>query len=210
MLLGDDFIRLNIALKPPFDVEKKAIALSQKVSNSHKVFFILDGKTVYPHITLYSPEYPKKNLKKILTGVKELSKKIKSVNLTYQQPVAKQGFINITFNLSPEIKELHEKIVAKFNPLRAGHYKKEYDAPDYRMELSPEKIANIARYGYPAAMNLYQPHLTIIRLEDEKEAKTVAKNLGWDIPQFMADSITVYKMGEHGTCIEPILEVRLK
>jgi 2'-5' RNA ligase len=210
MLLANEFVRFNIALKPPIKIAEKAMALSQEIGKGHKAFFVLDSKTVYPHITLYSPEYPKKNFDKILIGVKELAKRIEHFNLTYQQFITKQGFINISFNLSPEIKKLHEEIVAKFNPLREGHYKKKYDAPDYRMELSPEKIANIAKYGYPAAMDLYYPHLTIIRLEDEKEAEAVTRNLAWDIHQFTAATISVYKMGEHGTCVEPILDVRLK
>lgn len=55
-------------------------------------------------------------------------------------------------------------------------------------------------------MNLYRPRLTITRLKDESIVEKIAKNLKWEIPQFIVEKLAVYKMGEHGTCRELVRE----
>ena len=60
------------------------------------------------------------------------------------------------------------------------------------------------------SMNLYFPHLTIIRLKDEPLAKTISEGIIWDIPEFTVEKIAIYKMGEHGTCRELVKEFSLR
>ena len=206
----EKYLRLNIALKPPQNVANKIIELSKQLGKDYNSVFILDGKNFYPHITVYSPEYPEDNINKVLEGVGEISKKFSEVALNYKEMKAGQGFIGVSFELTPEIKKLHESVVEKFNLLRDGHIRKKYEASDYKMRMSEEKKQNIAKYGYPSSMSLYSPHLTIIRLEDEQEAERVVRDLEWNTKQFVVDTIAVYKMGENGTCIEPVKEVSLR
>ena len=114
------------------------------------------------------------------------------------------GFVS-----SPEIKRLHERIVKILNPLREGHLKGKYEAPAYRMKLSQEKKENIAKYGYPGAMTLYHPHLSIIRLEEEFSAEKVAETIKWNAVEFIVDKLVVYTMGENGTCNKLVREFAL-
>jgi len=205
----NQFVRLNIAFKLPREVAEKVINLSQELSNNHKAYFVFDGKTILPHITIYSPEYPAVNYDKVLNGVKDLTNEFGNIKLTYDKIINTEGFIGVKFVLSPEIIEMHEKIIAKFNPLRESHYKKKYDTPAYKMKISAQKEENINNYGYPDVMSLYNPHLTIIRLEDKIKADELANELNWGLDSFTADTIAVYKMAEHGTCIESVLEIKI-
>jgi len=207
--MKNEFIRLNIALKPPKFVSDKAIEMSKELGCKFSSYFILDGVEYHPHITVYSPEYPQKNLEKILQVVKNIAENTNKIKLHGDQFETIQGFIGIRFDLTDEIKIFHEKVVATLNPLREDHIRQKYEATDYRMKLSPEKIANIRKYGYPSAMNLYNPHLTIIRLTDEQIADEISKKIKWDIPEFEVSALEVYKMGEHGTCIELVKEFKL-
>lgn len=43
----------DIVLLPPADVNNYAIKLSNQLSSSFDSHFVLDGKTRYPHVTLY-------------------------------------------------------------------------------------------------------------------------------------------------------------
>lgn len=70
------------------------------------------------------------------------------------------------------------------------------------MEFTAAQLKNINDYGYPGAINLYNPHLTITRLKDKNKAQEVLSIVRWNIPEFTADKIGVYKSGEHGTCRE--------
>ena len=202
----EKFIRLNVVIKPPAKIVEEIIKLSQSIADKYSHEFVLDGKNFYPHITVYSPLYPEKNLKKVVNKVGCFIDDFEVINLKIKKIKAGQAYIGVEFEYTDEIKKFHELIVKKLNPLREGNYKSEYDVSDYRMKISEEKKKNIAKYGYPNAMTLYRPHMTIIRLKNEAEAKKVASKINWKIKNFKTDAIAVYKMGEHGTCIELVKE----
>jgi len=194
------FVRLNTAFKPPENIAEKAIGLSREISKNNEVFFVLDGIQFYPHITIYSPEYPEKNLDKMLEKVAEIASTTEKFKLTLKGISSSQGFISIKFDYTQEIKKIHEGIVLELNSLREGHIREKYTADDYKMSFTQEQQENIKKYGYPDSMSLYSPHLTIIRLKDESLAKTISEEIKWDIPEFTVEKIAIYKMGEHGTC----------
>lgn len=200
--MQNEFIRLNIALKPPKPVAEKVIALSGELGKRFEARFVLDGIGYLPHITVYSPEYPASNLERVLDIVRDIAAGTNKIKLRSDGFEAKQGFVGVKFDLTDEIRKFHEKVVARLNPIREDHVRAKYGAEDYKMKMSPEKLANIEKYGYPNAMALYSPHLTVIRLADEKQAEDVCRELQWDIPKFEAGELGIYKMGDHGTCKE--------
>ena len=110
------------------------------------------------------------------------------------------------------IKSLHEETVRKLNPFRAGHIREKYrPGSDYHLDFSKEQLKNIAEYGYPDAMSLYKPHITIIRLKDNSLAETIAKTISWGEPtHFIVDKLATYTMGESGTCKDLVKEFTLK
>jgi len=77
------------------------------------------------------------------------------------------------------------------------------------MQFTTAQLKNIEGYGYPDAMNLYDPHLTITRLKDEDKLEEAISAINWDILEFIVDKIGVYKSGEHGTCRELVKEFNL-
>ncbi|MFH1366998.1 MAG: 2'-5' RNA ligase family protein [Patescibacteria group bacterium] len=205
----EKYIRLNTVLKPPQEIVEKVITLSQEIGKKHAAEFILDGRNFFPHLTLYSPEYPQNRLDDVMEKVNILAEEFPAVNMEYKGLRSGQGFIVLDFALTPAIKKMHETIVKILNPLREGHHKEKYDAPDYQMKMSDEQKNNIIKYGYPDAMGLYHPHLSIIRLKDEKIAREICQNLTWSEKEFTIDTLAVYKMGKHGTCTELEAEFKL-
>ena len=204
------FTRLNTVFNLPEDIAEKAISLSSETSKNNEAFFVLDGIQFHPHITIYSPEYPEKNLDKVLEKVAEIASKTEKVKLTLKGISSYQGFISIKFDYTEEIKKIHEGIVSELNFLREGHIREKYTTNNYKMNFTQEQQENIKRYGYPGSMALYSSHLTIVRLKDERLAKAISKEIKWDIPEFTIEKIAVYKMGEHGTCRELVKTFSLK
>lgn len=202
------YIRINAALKPPVDIAQKIITLSQDIAKEHKSYFVLDNKNYFPHFTVYSPEYPINRAQEIPARLKEIAKNQISFRMNFKEIGTNQGYIGLHFELTPEIKGFHVAIVEALNPLREGHLRDKYKANDYKMELSQEKLDNIDKYGYPSAMNLYHPHMTIIRLPDAKVAESLAQKIKWD-ENFIVDTLALYKMSDHGTCVEQIEEFKL-
>lgn len=205
-----DFIRLNVALKVPNDAAERAIRLSHGIAEEHKAFFILDGEELHPHITVYSTEYPANNRDKIFESLKNVSRRNKSMNLRFTDFGAEYGWIGINIKNSREILNLHKEVITELNPLRDGHIREEYGEPSrkhpIKIEFSPEQQENIDNYGHPMVMDLYKPHMTIIRLESVEEAATATEDLKWGVENFTATSLAAYRSGEHGTCRELIQE----
>lgn len=202
-----DFIRLNVALKVPNEIAERAIVLSKKIATDNKPMFVLDDIGSHPHITIYPPEYPNQEVKNVLSSVEKIANETKQVSAKFSLPKNLRDFVAIPVRLSTDIMELHKRVINTLNPLRNGHIKEGYE--DYA-GFSPEQHNNIQKYGYPYVMTLYNPHLTIIRFEDEETAKSMADSLQWDIDEFTVEKLTVYTMGENGTCKELLGEFPLK
>lgn len=207
--MEEKYIRINTVLQPSKETSQKIAVISQEIAKSQKAYFILDNKNYYPHITVYSPEYPEDKLGEIISKIEDLSQVLSKIELKFKGLITNQGYIGLDFDNSVELKKIHENIVQTLNPLRDNHLRDKYQDDDYKMKLSPEKIANIAKYGYPDAMELYHPHMTIIRLEDPIQAEEIAKSIDWH-ENIIIDKLALYKMGEHGTCTELIKEFKFK
>lgn len=206
--MADEFIRINIAFKPPVEIAEQVAKLSKEISKKEDTYFFIDSKNFYPHITIYSPEYPTHNLEKILLNIEELSKNLSAVKFVFKKVISSQGFIGTEFDYTEEIKNIHESIVKNLNAFREDRIREKY-ADSYNMKFSEEKKQNIQKYGYPNSMSLYHPHLTITRLKDENIARKVADEIQWLDKEFIVDKIGAYKMGENGTCVELIKNFNL-
>lgn len=206
--MEDEFIRINIAFKPPIEIAEQLAKLSKEISKKEDVYFVIDNQNIYPHITIYSPEYPKHNENKILESIGELAKSFLPVKFLCKEIETSQGYLGIAAEYLDEIRKIHEAIVEKLNPLREGHLREKY-LNAYNMKFSEEKMKNIQKYGYADSMSFYNPHMTITRLKDECVAEKIAKEINIPFSEFVIDEIGAYRMGEDGTCIGLIKEFKL-
>lgn len=205
--MDNDFIRINIAFTPSKEAVDLAMRLSSEISQKADAFYVLDEKNFYSHVTIYFLEIPAKNLDRMLLAIEELSKEMSSIKFKFTKIGGTLGWIGIEAELSQEIKNIHEKIVEFVNPLREDHLREKYLA---KLDTFPEKEKNNLRlYGHPHVLDLYRPHLTIIRLKNEKDAEKIAEEIDWPLKEFMLDKIGIFKMGGHGTCRELIKEFNL-
>ncbi|KKQ12735.1 MAG: hypothetical protein US30_C0017G0001 [Candidatus Moranbacteria bacterium GW2011_GWF2_36_839] len=191
---------------PPADVAKYVAKLSKEISEKEKAYFILDNKNFYPHITIYTSEYPNCNIKKILDKVEKISKKLSGVKFKFKKIDDDYGYVGVVMHRSKEIRKIHEIIISELNPLREGHIREKF----HNSDLSKEEKENIQKYGYPNLINLYSPHITITRLKNEKNAREISKEIKWFKKEFILGKIGVYGMGENGTCTELIKEFKLR
>lgn len=201
------FIRLNTAFIPPKEVSEKAIELSRSISDSADAYFVLDGIRFYPHITIYPPEYPEEKVSEVLEAVEQISRSFSPIKFKYRRIDSLEGYVGISFKHTLEIKTIHEQLIKTLNPLREGRIREKYS--EYQMEFTSAQLENIKSYGYPDAMSLYNPHLTITRLKDENKIREILEKIKWGILEFTVDKIGIYKTGEHGTCRELIKEFSL-
>lgn len=199
--------RLNIVFSVPQNVKEKAITLSREIGDNNKAFFVLEGVNFHPHITIYSPRFSESKIEEVVKIIKEIAERTHKTEMVLKEIGSRQGFVSLRFDNSPAIKKLHEEILFKLNPLRENE---KIDESDYHAFFGAEQQKSVEKYGYPHALDIYSPHMTIIRLEDASLAENLSKSIKWDIPGFIVDKLAIYKMGEHGTCREIIREFNLK
>ena len=207
---SNKFIRLNVVFQPPTEMVKAAISLSRKINKDNESFFVLDGIMFYPHITIYSPKYPMLNRDVVSEMVKNIAMQFSKLSFKFKEIKSHQGFIGINFQNTPQIKEIHKKIVESLNPLREEHIRDKYERDDCHVRYSIKQQKNIKLFGYPDVLDLYQPHLAIIRLKDESMAKEIAKEIKWKSKEFFVSKLAIYTMGEHGTCSKLVSKSSLR
>ena len=204
------FTRINLVVKPPQDVLKQAIQISSNISKEADTFFVLDGVNFFPHITIYSPEYPSHNLDKVYKKVEEIAFHTKPFIATFTSFNAHLGYVDIELEKTIEWENLHEVFVHKLNPFRENHIREKYKFPEELRLYSELQQKYILDYGYSEIFTAFRPHLTITRLKDKEMAKEVVKKLQFVIHSFEVNTLAAYLMGNNGTCIRLIREFALK
>lgn len=186
----------NVIIYPPADISKRAISISKKLKKK-KGLFVLDSKKYFPHITIYMTEFPVKNVPKIRKMLREFATKTKPFrinSLKYRQN--SDGYIDVDYRKSKNIKELQKKIIALLNPLREGLLRPKDKA---RISaLSKTQQRNIKRYGYWSMDAEFFPHLTFTKLEKfNKLALSGINKLDFS---FDVNKLGLFYLGDYGTC----------
>ncbi|MCH7641024.1 2'-5' RNA ligase family protein [Patescibacteria group bacterium] len=211
-----EYLRLNIAIIPPEEVAIAAIKLSQELSKLGKASFILDGRDFHPHVTCYSPEFPVKNLDKIVARLETLAKeyrafenKLEGFVPTPEDP----GTVEVKLKKSKEIDELHRKIIKELNPLREGHLREKYRRPDFPLKFPEDRRELMTKImkevGYPRVLDAYGPHISIIRFENPEIAEEAIEKTEWKINSMRVEKIGIFTMGDYGTCKKLLNEFSL-
>ena len=204
-----DIVRLNVVLQPPPEVVRYAIKLSKELATRGEPYFVLDGATLHPHVTLYQGVYPTHNISSVPNAVRQVAGMFKPLMCTAEKIDCLWGFITVKFPLAPELKQLHEQLVQRLNPMREGHIFAKYLEPEYQTRFNPAQRESVRQYGYPGALHLFNPHLSLIRFKDETLAAEVSRNLKCELKPFTVSELAVYEMGEHGTCTKLVEKFKL-
>jgi 2'-5' RNA ligase len=198
-------MKINLALNLPQDIQARALELSRQLARQSEAYFVL-GEENHLHVTLYAVEFPDSMTQEVFDVTQQIACDTEPLLCTVKGVETHQGYIGVELDTSAAIRSLHQRVVYALAPLRAQAGE---SSTDYNMMFTPEQIANIERYGYADALQLYNPHFTLVRLKNEGQAKKIIPDLRWDISTFIVRSIGVYTMGDHGTCKELLADFLL-
>ncbi len=206
-MADSEFIKLNIAIRPPESVFRVARKFSGQCPGSTKSFS-LDAFRI-PHITLYYVEFPAKNLDEILKATEKICKSTKAFDMIFTKAAFAYDYFFAYFEKTPELLELHNKLLAELNPLREGHLKEKYIAGSLELaELSEAEQGNVLKYGHLNCGSTFNPHLTITHYDEHKHPKlNEMPKLEFDT--FPAESVIIFTGGEFGTTEKIIQEIKL-
>lgn len=196
------YIRLNTILIPPADLKSQALELAAKIAKDRETVFSVDDKNYLPHLTLYSPEYPTKNRAKVYQSVAAAVVNTKPIELVFESFYQSWGYVGLGFKKTPEIEDIHKRILEALNPLREGHQREKYTKEVSEGNYPSGQIKYIEQYGYHNILDAYEPHLTIARFKDQTISEKIVDDLKRDlsVPTSFANKLAVSEMGSDGTC----------
>lgn len=140
-------IRLNTILYPNKPVRQKACHLATQLATTSDHLLVVDDRKYIPHITLYSPEYPKKNITTVVSSIEQLCKKLPIITLAFDAfATVDDGGLFANFLLNQEVMDVKQKIIQTLNPLRENHIRKKCTDD---VTLSDTEKADARQYGYP-------------------------------------------------------------
>lgn len=205
------FITISVAFLLPCEVHQSAVSLSTEISKRFKTIFTLGDRESVPHVTIYFNEYPKSNIDNILESANVLAEEFGRTKVEFTRFCTGRGYIDMGIGLSKQLVMIHKRSVKLLFPQLKTHLREKYLESSEKYSLYSEKQKrNIKRYGHPDVMDLYRPHVTLTRLENEDDAKDLVAELKWPIKNCVLDSIGVFEMGEHGSCQRLIKKLKLK
>jgi 2'-5' RNA ligase len=195
----------DIVLLPNEELKEKAITASVQLKRLGTQFTLgKDGP--FPHVSLYQLQLKEADLDKCAYLLKEIAAQFGPFELKVVQYFQKQRYYDAEYLKTPDVENLHAKVIEIFNPIRFGMRERDKQKITEAMGVAKE---NIQKYGSIGVLKLFRPHMTFTRLI---EGQPVPEKLLSEFSQFDGkfDKLALFEMGENGTCIRNIISVDLK
>ena len=197
-------IPCDVVILPDPLLAHKAVSTSQRLQRFDSLFVLEDGK-YYPHASLYMLQLKIEDISKVEEQLAMIARSFSQLRLRGSRYDNEMAFIDVEYERAPELIELQNQVIEALNPIRDGL--REKDKP--RMEAATGlKRENFEKYGYPYVGELFRPHMTLSRLEEDNPD---ALNILDEPSEFSGSfvGLGLFEMGDNGTCIRKIKEFDL-
>ncbi len=151
-----------------------------------------------PHLTLLHIALEESVLPQVALMLESIAENFEPFLLrqdTYR--LVDKRWLDMSYEIDEPLIKLHQAILAIIAPLRVRT--KEGEQTEEWSDLSPERQENLELYGSSEVARLYRPHLTLTRFKEPRE-ESLLECLPTPEFSFIADSLDIYELGEHGTC----------
>lgn len=198
----------DTVLLPPDGVARAAIEESERLRALGTRFTLGPNE---PHVSLSMRNILEQDLPWAVDRLAEVAARNPAILLRAQRLATNEyGMVEVFYGKPPQITALQEDELNTLDPLRDGL--REFDpvgrSISDRMRTATGELArNFERYGYDEIGSYFNPHITLARLIDpnvQPEPPDLAKFDG------TFERLALYRMGDHGTCVERIAEWPLR
>ncbi|MCW1888656.1 MAG: 2'-5' RNA ligase family protein [Candidatus Moranbacteria bacterium] len=161
-------------------------------------FFELDESVHIPHLTLLHIALEESALPRVALMLESIAENFEPFLLRQDKyRLVDNRWLDMSYELDEPLMKLHQAVLAIIAPLRVrtpeGEQKEDWS------DLSPERQENLELYGSAEVARLYRPHLTLTRFKEPRE-EALLEGLPAREFSFVARSLDIYELGEHGTC----------
>ncbi len=202
--MEEKYSTIRIVLLPDLETQRILYDLVSSIAVTKELQLKLD-KNHLPHITLYFAEFPSKNVDLITKTVNEISGKTKLITLNFKELYTSWGYVGINFKITADLGKLHLLLLKKINLYREMKIRDKYQDEIDEGFYNKTQIKLIKTYGYPFVKKLYQPHINILKIDNDDEARGVLNNIKLKFEHTLVNQNYVFNKialcpgGEHGS-----------
>lgn len=195
----------DIVLLPSKKLAQQATATSQTLEQHGTLFTLEEGK-YYPHVSLYMTQLKVADLAIITTLLAQIASQTTVFNLTATRYDQAHGFIDAEYQRNQKIDALQQAVITAINPLRDGMREKDKAR---MLEATGLALENFRRYGYKYVGDFFRPHMSLTKFSNQLSFDTTQLP---PVSYFSGtfDSLGLFEMGNHGTCIRKLMEFTLR
>ena len=196
----------NVVILPDQAILNKAITLSKQATelaaakNSPNHVMLSPENKCCPHLSLYQFGLPPNRTIAIAPAVYTITQKVKPFTITLQGYKIHRGTGIFWLVKKPydELHKLHVLLLTALNHFREGVVPRQnWSLFASDSGLTSEQRSMLGRWGYPSALDEYQPHIT---LADTSEAPNIVDQLPLDLVEMNVTAIHLSEVGPYGTC----------
>ena len=200
-------VLINVCIIPNNTIIEKCIKISRSLE-SEGTMFILDGKTKFPHMTIYMARFSNNTIDKAIQSVSKSLENLKRFNCNHTGYLMTEGrYFEASYEKSKEFMTLHKNIINIIKDFRINPgdpFEEGYFTP-----YTKEQQKNAKETGYDLAYNLYRPHITLTRYKEnmipEKKPIPEENNLSFEL-----NKICIYKADDNGAVYEKLVEFEVR
>lgn len=165
---------VNIGFNISNPLREEIYKISQKIRDEYGSDWWVDDIRYHLHFPLFLMECPEQNRHKLIQVAKEFVKNLQPIEVKSNNIFASEsGLIMISFAVSRQLLEFHERCLELFNPIREDFQREKYQDQVFLNSLPEVDRKNILKYGHIWVLEKYQPHITIARIKDKSLAQRV-------------------------------------
>lgn len=201
---------LNVVIFPDESIQQYSISLSGKIRENFKTNFVLNKSNILPHITLYQAGFPSKNFDEIKNNLESICQDIKPFDLAIGSVSEFMCFIFLNVSKTTDLANIQGKIVKNLNFLREGVIIEDFKGMLEDKNLSVDIRQNIKAFGSPLIGKSFIPHITLTKIANPQDAKSLPSLFKTEKKSFKAKSIALTNVSAYGTVSEIYKEFEFK
>jgi len=166
---------INIVILPPEKIRNIVGDRMNKEFGNFPNFFVVDNKSLIPHLSLWHLKTSEKRLLEIaeeLQRVVDKQKPIKIISSRFREIKKYKGCVEFPVKTNKSLDILQKKVFQKIYHYKAGSMPP--FASFLKLPRTNKKILEVKKYGRSLG---FHPHFTMGWLKNEKDISGVVKNM---------------------------------
>lgn len=200
-----DSIPCDVVLLPSDELAENAIKASVLLEPYGSLFTLELGK-YFPHASLFMLQLRQADIAQVQELLGDIAKEFQSLQLKAERFYQAQCYVDVEYGKNEQLIQMQQSVVNTLNPIRDGMREKD----KARMaEATGLALANFQKYGYKYVGELFRPHITFTRFNEEQpDAEKVLPLITSFDGSFT--KIGFFEMGDNGTCVRKIADFNLR